>query len=88
MIGKFFIRGIENYPDNNVQIFNRWGVLVFERDGYNNSSNAFRGISEGRVTVKEGDLLPTGTYFYIIRIFGDETPEGKNSYSGYIYLNQ
>ena len=78
---------IENYLDNNIQIFNRWGVLVFERDRYDNVNNAFRGISEGRVTVKKGDLLPTGTYFYILRFFGDENP-GESSYSGYIYLNR
>jgi gliding motility-associated-like protein/uncharacterized repeat protein (TIGR01451 family) len=78
---------IENYLDNNIQIFNRWGVLVFERDRYDNNNNAFRGISEGRVTVKKGDLLPTGTYFYILRFFGDENP-GESSYSGHLYLNR
>lgn len=83
----FRIEGIEDYPDNNVQIFNRWGILVFERDRYNNAENAFRGISEGRVTVKENDELPTGTYYYILRFFGDENP-GKSSYSGYLYLNR
>ncbi|NCT18678.1 MAG: T9SS type B sorting domain-containing protein, partial [Flavobacteriia bacterium] len=83
----FRIDGIENYPNNNVQIFNRWGVLVFERDGYNNAENAFRGVSEGRTTVKKNDELPTGTYFYILRFTGNENP-GKSSYSGYLYLNR
>ncbi|WP_188443089.1 DUF7507 domain-containing protein, partial [Planktosalinus lacus] len=83
----FRIEGIEDYTNNNVQIFNRWGVLVFERDNYNNAENAFRGRSEGRVTVKEDDELPTGTYFYIIRFIGDNNP-GQSSYSGYLYLNR
>jgi gliding motility-associated-like protein/uncharacterized repeat protein (TIGR01451 family) len=83
----FRIDGIENYPNNNVQIFNRWGVLVFERDSYNNDGNAFRGVSEGRTTVKKNDELPTGTYFYILRFTGNENP-GKSSYSGYLYLNR
>jgi gliding motility-associated-like protein/uncharacterized repeat protein (TIGR01451 family) len=83
----FRISCIEDYPNNNVQIFNRWGVLVFETDGYRNETNDFRGVSEGRVTVKQGDLLPTGTYFYIIRFTGDENP-GNSSYSGYLYLNR
>src|SRR5690606_7614196 len=83
----FRIEGIEDYPNNNVQVFNRWGVLVFERDAYNNSNNAFIGKSEGRVTVKKEDDLPTGTYFYILRFFGEENP-GQSSYSGYLYLNR
>jgi uncharacterized repeat protein (TIGR01451 family)/gliding motility-associated-like protein len=83
----FRIRGIENFPNNNVQIFNRWGVLVFERDNYNNAGNAFVGVSEGRVTVKQGEELPTGTYYYIIRFFGDQNP-GRSNYSGYLYLNR
>jgi gliding motility-associated-like protein len=83
----FKIRGIENFPNNNVQIFNRWGVLVFERDNYNNAGNAFVGVSEGRVTVKQGEELPTGTYYYIIRFFGDQNP-GRSNYSGYLYLNR
>ncbi|WP_188443359.1 gliding motility-associated C-terminal domain-containing protein, partial [Planktosalinus lacus] len=83
----FRIDGIEDYPNNNLQIFNRWGVLVFERDGYNNSTNAFIGKSEGRTTVKEDDNLPTGTYFYILTFIGDENP-GESNYSGYLYLNR
>ena len=63
---RFYIRGIECYPDNTVQIFNRWGVLVFERDHYNNNDIVFKGFSEGRTTVKESNGLPEGTYYYII----------------------
>jgi hypothetical protein len=33
------------YPENTVEIYNRWGVLVFETTGYNNVTNAFNGIS-------------------------------------------
>ena len=28
----FIISGIEDYPNNNLQIYNRWGVIVFEVD--------------------------------------------------------
>ncbi|WP_155959412.1 gliding motility-associated C-terminal domain-containing protein, partial [Flavobacterium succinicans] len=27
---------MENYPENTVEIYNRWGVLVFEVEGYDN----------------------------------------------------
>ena len=85
----FLIQGISDYPENNVKIFNRWGVLVFETDGYggsDDSQNVFRGISEGRVTVQENKELPTGTYFYILTFQG-ENP-GKDSYNGYLYINR
>ncbi|MGO3183307.1 MAG: DUF7507 domain-containing protein [Aequorivita sp.] len=86
----FWVKGIHNYPNNNVKIFNRWGVLVYETDGYgrgeDDSQNTFTGISEGRVTVQKDKELPTGTYFYILTFQG-ENP-GKDSYTGYLYINK
>ncbi|MBT0608351.1 tandem-95 repeat protein [Aequorivita echinoideorum] len=86
----FWIQGIHNYPNNNVKIYNRWGVLVYETDGYgrgdDDSENTFRGISEGRVTVQQNKELPTGTYYYILT-FPAENP-GKSSYNGYLYINR
>ncbi|RMA58454.1 DUF7507 domain-containing protein, partial [Ulvibacter antarcticus] len=85
----FEIRGIEAFGPNNVQIFNRWGVLVFETDNYggsNGEENVFRGISEGRVTILENNELPTGTYYYVLRFSGDNP--GKESYAGYLYINR
>ncbi|PKB18923.1 gliding motility-associated C-terminal domain-containing protein [Flavobacterium sp. 5] len=84
---------IENIEDNDcyknfkVEIFNRWGVLVFERENYNNEGNAFRGRSEGRTTISKNEGLPTGTYFYIISydtVDGGKTQNIKKD--GYLYL--
>ena len=86
----FFINGISEWPDNNVQIFNRWGVKVYQTNGYggsNDTENVFTGYSEGRQTVSPGALLPTGTYYYIITFNGPDNP-GLNSYAGYLYLNR
>ena len=47
----FYIENIENsecYLSNKVEIYNRWGVLVYETDRYDNASRRFEGISEGR----------------------------------------
>ncbi|WP_394349414.1 T9SS type B sorting domain-containing protein, partial [Flavobacterium luteum] len=66
----FTILNIEDrtcFPTNTVEIYNRWGVLVFETNQYDNSTRVFRGISEGRATVNKSAELPTGTYFYIIQ---------------------
>ncbi|MDN3725349.1 gliding motility-associated C-terminal domain-containing protein [Aequorivita sp. SDUM287046] len=86
----FWIKGIHNYPNNNVKIFNRWGILVYETDGYgqgdDDSINTFKGVSDGRVTVDKNEELPTGTYFYILTFQG-ENP-GKDSYNGYLYINR
>ncbi|WP_413999995.1 gliding motility-associated C-terminal domain-containing protein [Flavobacterium sp. W1B] len=82
----FRIEGLQSYPVNTVEIYNRWGVLVFERENYNNDDRAFKGISEGRVTVKQSEELPTGTYFYILKYMDN----GSNtvSQSGYLYINR
>ncbi|MBS7256365.1 T9SS type B sorting domain-containing protein [Flavobacterium branchiicola] len=82
----FKINGLECFPDNTVEIYNRWGVLVFDRDNYNNSDRAFRGISEGRVTIKQSAELPVGTYYYILK-YKDDASNG-HSKAGYLYLNR
>ncbi|MFM7022506.1 MAG: Ig-like domain-containing protein [Flavobacteriales bacterium] len=73
------IRGILNYPNNTVRIFNRWGNLVYEKDGYKNEwdGTTMFGITLG------GNELPEGTYFYIVDL-------GNNTkvYKGYVYLKR
>ncbi|MFO7745784.1 MAG: SdrD B-like domain-containing protein [Psychroflexus sp.] len=82
----FFIKGIENYPENSVQIFNRQGVKVFDVEGYGqNESKLFTGFSDGNITIQKDKRLPTGTYFYILNYInkvGD--PVRRN---GYLHLN-
>lgn len=80
------IRRIENFPNNTVKIFNRWGVLVFQARGYDNGSNVFDGTSEGRVTVDKDNRLPVGTYFYIVDYVNDEGI--TKQISGYLYINR
>ena len=63
----FVIRNIELYPDNSLEIFNRWGVQVYGVDGYGQNGKFFRGISEGRVTIQHSAELPVGTYWYVLK---------------------
>lgn len=81
----FFIDGLSKFPDNTLEIYNRWGVKVFETLGYGINENWFRGKSEGRATVSKGEKLPTGTYFYVLkyRVNKDVTREKV----GYLYFN-
>jgi len=83
--GTFTIRNIENFPDNTVQIFNRWGVQVFETNGYDNAGNAFRGISNGRATLSESDQLPVGVYYYVINYTNNGEAKSR---AGYLYINR
>ncbi len=81
----FEIEGIEDFPENTVRIFNRWGVLVYEASGYNNDEVSFRGLSEGRVTIARKKMLPTGTYYYIL----EYSKNGKGvSEAGFLYLKR
>lgn len=80
------IRGLENYPDNSLRIYNRWGVLVYTTQAYNTQGNTFNGTSEGRVTVDVDRKLPVGTYFYILDYKLDN--EENKTLTGYIYLNR
>jgi len=83
----FFIDNIQNLANNKVEIFNRWGVEVFNTINYDTSDNVFRGTSKGRSTV-DSDLLPSGTYFYVLTY--DYTSNGsaqRVEQAGFLYLN-
>ena len=63
------IANIENYPNNRVIIYNRWGNVVFEIVGYNNTSRVFDGTANKLTGLGAGEL-PSGTYFFNIEIQG------------------
>lgn len=69
------ISGIEKYPNNHVQVFNRWGNLVFERKGYTNA-DPWDGQWNGKA-------LPDGPYYYLIEL-------GNNSerLSGWVVIQR
>ncbi|QCE41687.1 gliding motility-associated C-terminal domain-containing protein [Psychroserpens sp. NJDZ02] len=73
----FIIEGVELFK-NNLQIFNRWGRIVYDAENYDNS---FNGVANKNVVGTQGEKLPVGTYFYVLQL----TEENK-SYSGWIYL--
>ena len=82
-----YIRGIEDYPNNLLRIYNRWGVLVFEVKNYPGrvNSDAFNGFSRGRITIDQNVELPSGTYYYVLTFPEDDNP-GKTEYVGYLFL--
>jgi gliding motility-associated-like protein/uncharacterized repeat protein (TIGR01451 family) len=76
---EFKIQGIENYPNNTLLIFNRWGNKVYEKAGY---MNEWKGENTNNFSVGNG-TLPEGTYFYVLDL-GD----GSGKYTGYVYLKR
>ena len=82
----FHIGGIERYPNNVVRIYNRWGVKVFEVEGYDNVTRVFRGISNGRVTIEQAEKLAQGTYYYVIEYY--DSNNNKESLVGWLYLKK
>lgn len=73
--------------ENTVEIYNRWGVKVYETDNYGSTENVFKGYSEGRTTINQKEFLPTGTYFYILSLKDNDSGKIKRKV-GYLYLSR
>jgi gliding motility-associated-like protein len=76
----FVISGLENYPNNSITIFNRWGSEVFFAAPY---LNDWFGTSINQLNLG-GDELPTGTFYYILEL-GDTQKQVKK---GYIFIQR
>ncbi|MFS4455778.1 gliding motility-associated C-terminal domain-containing protein [Maribacter sp. 2304DJ31-5] len=72
------IKGLENSPNNSLQIFNRYGVMVYSKQNYDNN---FNGISNVTGAVSRNTGLASGVYFYIITL-----NDLKQKHQGYLYL--
>ncbi len=77
---RWIIDGIEQFPDNTVQIYDRWSSLVYQMTGYNNGDRVWSG--ESNKGVSTGDL-PNGTYFYVIRL-----GNGNDVMDGFVELRR
>lgn len=67
----FEIPCLELYKTNKLQIFNRWGDAVYEKDNYKND---WKGTYRN-------NALPAGTYYYLLTV-----PEIKKVFTGFITL--
>jgi hypothetical protein len=83
---RFIIGNIENFPDNTVQIFNRYGALVWNTIEYDNTKNAFYGKAREGNIINNSAYLPTGTYYYIIQYFNSYLKEEKEV-KGFIHID-
>ncbi|WP_036156100.1 gliding motility-associated C-terminal domain-containing protein [Maribacter forsetii] len=77
----FYIEELEEYDSNFLQIYDRYGLKVFEKTDY---VDDFVGFSnQDNVPFGEAEGLPTGVYFYTIYI-----PEDDLNYQGFLYLTR
>ena len=82
----FLIEGLENYIDNTLKVFNRWGVTVYEEGNYGEEGKVFRGKSGGRATIGGGNL-PRGVYFYMLKCKSKATGKYIENKTGDLYIN-
>jgi gliding motility-associated-like protein len=68
----FKIENIEKFPGNELMVYNRWGLLVYNTLGYKNDwYGSYRSAD-----------LPDGTYFYILNL------DGRQTFSGHLQLHR
>jgi len=78
---KFYIKGIDNYPENEFIVFSRWGTKVYEKKNYTNQMAWDGSYNNAGVKLGPGDKLPKGTYFFKLIIKDKEYVK-----SGYIVV--
>ncbi|UUV22270.1 gliding motility-associated C-terminal domain-containing protein [Paenimyroides aestuarii] len=83
----FIIDNINQFPNNHVTIYNRWGRKVYETHSYDSNGNVFRGYAQGNAIVNEGEKLPSGTYYYVVEYLFDRDGESQwVKKVGYLHL--
>ncbi|MFD2915264.1 DUF7933 domain-containing protein [Psychroserpens luteus] len=74
----FYIECIEEFPDNKLKIYNRYGVQIYESNNYLNDWDGKPNMGIPSTSEK----LPVGTYFYIL-----DLNTGQKPLIGWLYLN-
>jgi hypothetical protein len=79
---------MEDYPNADIEIYNRWGNLVYDKENYGNTDRWgsvdawWNGRSTNKMTVGS-EKLPAGTYFYILYL-----NDGSDPITGFVFLNR
>ncbi|MET6991626.1 gliding motility-associated C-terminal domain-containing protein [Sediminicola arcticus] len=74
------IEGLNLSPNNSIQIFNRYGVMVYYKANYNNE---FGGNANRNLVFKRNSGLSSGIYFYILTL-----KDIKQKHQGYLYITE
>ena len=72
------IEALTQWPDNEIFIYNKWGIQVFRMKRYDNS---WGGDNHNGFSLGGRKLLPVGTYYFLL------LSEGVKVSSGFIELS-
>ncbi len=73
------IEDLDTSASNSIQIFDRYGVMVYSKDNYQND---FDGRSNREQVIQRNSGLASGIYFYIITMH-----DLQQKHQGYLYLS-
>ncbi|PRX57974.1 gliding motility-associated C-terminal domain-containing protein [Flagellimonas meridianipacifica] len=73
------IEGIETVPNNILNIYNRYGVLVYSKLNY---ANEFNGRSNRNAVISRNSGLSAGVYFYVLTV-----NDTREKFQGYLYIS-
>ncbi len=74
---------VENYPKSQLYVFTRSGQLVYQnQQGYQNDWNG----TTIKSTMTNVELVPTGTYYYVLKLGVHEIGDTNRSIKGFVYI--
>ncbi len=76
----FSINGVLRFKNSKLQIYNRWGNLIYEKIGYEND---WDGVAINGFSTNGSKKVPPGTYFYTLNLNFD-----NKKLSGWLYINR
>ncbi|WP_337965592.1 gliding motility-associated C-terminal domain-containing protein [uncultured Flavobacterium sp.] len=82
----FVVKNIEFFPENTVEIYNRFGQLVYRTSKYGVNENYFYGEANAGEVFQKSKKLPTGSYFYVIN-FKKNISSENNLQKGFLYIS-
>lgn len=80
----FEIKGLAKYQRVQLTVFNRWGNAVYESNNYGagpGKDGFWNGTAQAGLRIGSGPV-PTGTYFYVLKL------DGKEKINGSFYLDR
>ncbi|GAB3337708.1 hypothetical protein GCM10027429_22480 [Marivirga atlantica] len=70
----WIVSDLQNFPNNEVVIVDRWGGQIFKAKAYDNEQVVWDGTNQN------GEVVPTGTYFYYITVKSNSVTQTKKGF--------
>jgi hypothetical protein len=79
-----YIKNIFLFPGNELTIYNRWGVPVYNQKGYDNFYRQFTGTGN----INGSSTLPGGVYYYVLKLNETNSVHKDGLVKGYFVLKR